>query len=1158
MRLTELKLLKYGRFDGCDLHFPLQTPDLQIIYGPNEAGKSTTMSAISDLLFGFPHITHFDFRHDKQLLRVGAVLDADGEPIAFRRKKGRTGTLLDSEDRVLDEGRLSALLAGYTADSFQRMFSLDHGRLRQGGEAILQAEDDIGQAIFAAGSGLVGVARLLEALEADARAVWTKRVGNTSYHLAYKAFEDAKSRLKAAQMKPAAWDEMRLNLARLEEKLADLRKHRTALDLDREKIERHRRVLPPAALYRQAAKELEDLGVVVDLPADAAAIQQQALAATATAKTQAGLADTQAKELRATLDGLVLNTAVLDRGQEIDELREAKGAVDKALADLPRRNAELTTRSAHLAELQREVGWPEEPAKVAKGRLPERVRLADARSLLEERNGLDRLLSSAEDEHTARRQDLDELERQRAALPAARDVASLAEALRFARSRGDLDAAVALAQREADRKSEVVETSLAQLTPRGGEVATLHALSAPSDREAAEAVAALSQADEALAQAGRDLCNAKDRLAVVELQRKQLVRDERAVSFDVVTSTRTERDATWGQLRAHIVDGAELSNPRASADQFEEQSAAADEVSDQRFVAAAQSGRLAGLEEEIERIALAISQHERQIVEAQAEVDRVAREWRAALAPSGLDLTPKAYTIWAERRSRVLDAATAAAEATAALDATTTRRTETASLLGAALQGADPSASARTDSFGLLLQTAESLYAAEDAATKRRDELRTQTATATTALARAELKRSNARQGITDWETKWSSVVVAVGLDPRATLAVIRARLDLLEETRGEIEAILELERRTTAMQSDIDDFDSQVRVIAAACGVTDPSGTAADILIGLARAASEAKTLAERRAGLEQQLFAAETHLQSANDARELAKAGLRPLMEASRAEDDAALAAAIARSDKARALREDLNRLADEIVKAGGGPLLEALLDEVRDAEADALKVQSGDLQDALRTLSDEIEAKAAERATVQAEFARFDDGPDAAIAAADMEQAKAEMAAQAEAYVRKRAEVNLLRWAIDRYRAEKQTPLLKRASALFSILTRGNYVSLLVDAEGSKARLSGLDRNDAVVPVDRMSEGTVDQLFLALRLAAVEDAVAGGAKLPFLADDLFVNYDDERALVGFEVLAELAKSTQVLFFTHHRHLLGVAESALGASRVAFCELT
>ena len=1157
MRLAELNLLKYGRFDGCDLHFPSQMPDLQIIYGPNEAGKSTTMSAISDLLFGFPNRTRFDFRHDKQLLRVGAVLEADGTPVALRRKKGRNGTLLDSQDRVVDEGRLSALLAGYTADSFLHMFSLDHGRLREGGRAILEAEDDIGQAIFAAGSGLVGVARLLDALETGARAIWTKRAGNTSYHIAFRAFEEAKSRLKAAQMKPAAWDEMRLNLARLEGKLADLRKRRTALDRDREKIERHRRVLPSAALYRQATKELEDLGNVIDLPANAAAIQQQALAAMATAKAQAGLADSQATGLRATLDGLVVNMSVLDRGQDIDELREAKGAVDKALDDLPRRRAELTTHSAHLAELQREIGWPEEPAKVAKGRLPERVRLAEARSLLEERNGLDQLLGAAEDEHTARRQELDEFERRRAALPAAQDVASLGEALRFARSRGDLDAAVATAQREAIRKSEAVDVTLAQLTPRVGDIAKLRGLSVPDDREAAEAMTALSQANEALAQAGRELRHSKDRLAEAELQRQHLVRDERAVSFDEVKRARTERDATWGHLRAHIVDGAELSNPKASADQFEEQSGAADDVSDKRFSAAEQSGRLAGLEEEVQRIALAITRHDRQIIEAQAEVDRVTGDWRAALAPSGLDLTPRAYRDWSERRSRVLDAAAAADEATVARDAATARLTETASLLGAALQRADASASATTAACGLLLQTAESLYTAEAAATKHRDELQTLTGTATTALARADLKCSKARQGIADWDKKWSSVVVALGLDPRTTLAVIRARLILLEEARGDIEVILELAHRTTTMQGDIDEFDRRVRAMASACGVNDATGTAADILIGLARAASEAKTLAERRAGLEQHLATAETQLQSAKNAEELAKAGLRPLMAASRAEDDAALAVAIARSDRARALREDLDRLADEIVKAGGGPLLQTLLDEVHDAEADVLKVRSEDLQVELRSLSDEIEAKAAERATAQAEFARFDDGPDAAIAAADMEQAKAEMAAQAEAYVRKRAEVNLLRWAMDRYRAEKQTPLLNRASALFSILTRGNYVRLMVDSEGSEARLSGIDRNDAVVPVDRMSEGTVDQLYLALRLAAVEDAVAGGAKLPFLADDLFVNYDDERALVGFEVLAELAKSTQVLFFTHHRHLLGVAEKALGAAKVAICAL-
>jgi len=87
--------------------------------------------------------------------------------------------------------------------------------------------------------------------------------------------------------------------------------------------------------------------------------------------------------------------------------------------------------------------------------------------------------------------------------------------------------------------------------------------------------------------------------------------------------------------------------------------------------------------------------------------------------------------------------------------------------------------------------------------------------------------------------------------------------------------------------------------------------------------------------------------------------------------------------------------------------------------------------------------------------------------------------------------------------------------------------------------------------------MSEGTVDQLFLSLRLAAVEDAVAAGAKLPFLADDLFINYDDARAQAGFSVLAELARTTQVLFFTHHSHLISVAERAVAPLPLSTCWL-
>src|SRR3546814_14997694 len=87
--------------------------------------------------------------------------------------------------------------------------------------------------------------------------------------------------------------------------------------------------------------------------------------------------------------------------------------------------------------------------------------------------------------------------------------------------------------------------------------------------------------------------------------------------------------------------------------------------------------------------------------------------------------------------------------------------------------------------------------------------------------------------------------------------------------------------------------------------------------------------------------------------------------------------------------------------------------------------------------------------------------------------------------------------------------------------------------------------------------MSEVTTDQLFLALRLAAVEQSIAAGVRLPFLADDLFVNFDDERSEAGFRVLAELARSTQVLFFTHHPHLAAIARSVVGEDLPSECSL-
>ena len=152
-------------------------------------------------------------------------------------------------------------------------------------------------------------------------------------------------------------------------------------------------------------------------------------------------------------------------------------------------------------------------------------------------------------------------------------------------------------------------------------------------------------------------------------------------------------------------------------------------------------------------------------------------------------------------------------------------------------------------------------------------------------------------------------------------------------------------------------------------------------------------------------------------------------------------------------------------------------------------------------------------------------------------------------AERYVRVRTSAALLQWAIDRYRKEKQGPLLKRASELFRILTRNSFARLEVGFDAQDAmRLTGVRPDGEVVAVPGLSSGTEDQLFLALRIAAVEDYLERAATLPFVADDLFINFDPKRSAAGFEVLGQLAERTQVLFYTHHPHLVDVARETLG----------
>lgn len=111
-----------------------------------------------------------------------------------------------------------------------------------------------------------------------------------------------------------------------------------------------------------------------------------------------------------------------------------------------------------------------------------------------------------------------------------------------------------------------------------------------------------------------------------------------------------------------------------------------------------------------------------------------------------------------------------------------------------------------------------------------------------------------------------------------------------------------------------------------------------------------------------------------------------------------------------------------------------------------------------------------------------------------------------------------------------------LSRRAGELFSRLTGGKYESVLLDRTFSAQ--AGETGDSVSHDAQLLSLGTLDQLYLAVRLAICESALPADDPPPIVLDDALVRFDDERCRAALELLLEESKSRQILLFTcQHR---------------------
>jgi len=271
-----------------------------------------------------------------------------------------------------------------------------------------------------------------------------------------------------------------------------------------------------------------------------------------------------------------------------------------------------------------------------------------------------------------------------------------------------------------------------------------------------------------------------------------------------------------------------------------------------------------------------------------------------------------------------------------------------------------------------------------------------------------------------------------------------------------------------------------------------------------------------------------------------EAAAATLCRLRELAGCEGDEHLEIVISHAESKTNKQQEYDRIAKGLIERNAVADLKQIEEEASGYELDVLKLEISASEARQKALQEEVFKRGSEYGRLLQEFERLEGSEESALQAQRAEDALAKIRPAVARYLRLRIASEVLHRAIEAFREKHQGPVLSRASETFSRLTLGDHSGLTTGfGDDDRPVLVTIRRNGEQVAVEGLSDGTRDQLYLALRLAAIEHHVETVAPCPVILDDILINSDDARASAALHVIGELAKHTQVLFFTHHRRL-------------------
>ena len=1153
MRIKQLDLRAFGPFTGHVIDFFSECPGLHIVYGPNEAGKSSCLRALKSLFFRIPLRTNDNFLHPYDQLLIGGCLQREeGQELTFFRRKKRTSDLFDENDNPLDPVLLAPFLQGMEQEMFESLYGIDHEALVRGGQDILDQRGDVGQAIFAAGAGLTSLHKVLEELKKEADDLFRPHAPTRLINEALSQYRDLQTQMKQAFLSSREWQEHRRALQIAERGLEEARALRREKDRGKSRLERLRRALPHISQRKMLLEKIVNLGEVVVLPIDFREQRRNLEQERNETKNRLNAANTRIDEIRRRKDEVSLQQNLLNRAEEIEGMYQRIGEYRKAMDDRPRLEGMRLSCKTDAATLLKQVR-PDLSLDQVETLRPGLSRRKTIHNLGNRYEALVQKIEQFDREIQKHETSLGKARENISGLPPARDAKDLIQTVKLAQKAGALDDELSERRPVLKIAHEDCHDELSRLGLWNGPLEQVGRLAIPIQETLNRFEEELDAIHDRKKQIQKDTEKLQDELHQLLTQLQEIQYAGEVPAEKDLIQIRSRRDSGWQLLRRQWIEGedvaeeANIFSPEAPLpDTYEKLVGRSDQTADRLRREADRVQKHASLKSRIESIESRRSELDIETKRLESDLADAGRRWHELWATCGIiPLSPREMRQWISGFEKLRFKLTEAEKANGEMEEKEKHRRELRDKLVPELRKWGDNQEFTGHELTPVLLHAETLLDSIKSDQTKREKLESKIDDLQEALKIAENERKKAAEKLDQWRVKWGEALTPLGLDTNTSPDEANDFIDTLESCLEKLDEAEDFRKRIDGIDGDNQNFKKDLlhllEQVAPDLQETEIVQAVADLQARLNGAREDQAVLQqylEEIGALEKEILKAQTSLNSNKEqmAALLTSAGCQKEEELDEAEQ---------RSNEYVQLKEKLSDTESTLAQIAEGVTFSELEEQAQDVDPDALQGQIQALSHEIEDrLDPEIQQMTETMGREKNEIAKMDGSARAAEIAEASQQVLAKIQRLTERFIRIKLSTRILLDVIESYRVEHQDPILKIASNYFKEITLGSFTGLRTDIDDhGKSILIGVRPGGAWARVEEMSNGTRDQLYLALRLATLEWRLASGEPMPFIVDDILINFDDDRSRSTLKVLVELAEKNQIILFTHHPRIVEIA---------------